>query len=218
MAKKDNTLLWIALGVGGYLLYEHIKAQNPANPVNNATVPNASGGLLMLPPSQATQNSAPAGASSSAPPVIQAGQPVNVTNLVPVGVNPVTAAPVLQPGQTLAVDSAGTPVTDNSGNMLAFPPPQMVKVILNKTSEPVVVQTPGGANTVMPGQPIAVQTTVGYSVVHPGQIVAVTDDSGGAVLDRSGNPLVYQPQTSDANYQKFIHGDYPGAHAMGDCA
>jgi hypothetical protein len=115
--KKDNTLLWVAvLGIGGYLWWKHQEAA--------VNVPN-SGALsvspvqpqLSLPTSTILTSANPAnGISSSSSPTTMA---VNTTNLVPAIVDQHNV-PILQPGQTLAVNANGSPVVNNAGVPLLF--------------------------------------------------------------------------------------------------
>lgn len=118
MAKKDNTLFWVAaLGIGGYLYYQYTQKQ-AATP-GTSTAPNASGGTLLLPASTATASNAPASGSGNAPNT----NAVNTTNLVPVAVNAANQ-PVLQPGQTLAINNNGSIVTNNAGQPMVFVGPE----------------------------------------------------------------------------------------------
>ena len=124
MAKKDNTLLWVvALGVGGYLFYEHQKktaaaATSPAvsDPGNTLNV-NSVKPVVMLPPSSQINTNQPvsASAASSAPSTVA----INTTGLVPATVQ--NGQITLQPGQALALDSNSKPIVDASGRPLVFP-------------------------------------------------------------------------------------------------
>lgn len=116
MARKtDNTWLWIAaLGVGGYLWYKNQQAVAPPS----ATVPGASSGTLLLPPSPAVNSAMPvANAPVTSSPVSFA---VNTTGLVPAATD-ANNNPVLQPGQTLALLPNGLPVQNAAGVPMVFP-------------------------------------------------------------------------------------------------
>lgn len=115
MARKtSNTWLWIAaLGVGGYLLYKNGQTAT----AQNSTAPGASTGILNLPPSVALNTNLPASniAASNAP----SPATVNTTNLVPAQVT-ANNVPVLQPGQSIALNANLTPVMNSQGIPMVF--------------------------------------------------------------------------------------------------
>jgi hypothetical protein len=121
MAKKnDNILLWVAaLGIGGYLYYKYTQGQVPALP-GSSTVPNANTGVLALLPSPNTVNNLPS--ANPNPGNAPVNTPINTTNLIAVQVDPNTNAPILKPGQSLAVDNGGMPIVNANGQPMIFAP------------------------------------------------------------------------------------------------
>ena len=115
MTKKDNTLMWVAgLGLGVYLYskYKNGSLVIPGLPAPTNTVPGASSGTLLLPPAVASLNVAPVNNAPSA-------NAVNVTNLVPAAVSP-SGIPIINPGQSMALNANSTPVTNSAGVPMLF--------------------------------------------------------------------------------------------------
>lgn len=108
---KNNTILWVALGVGGYLWWKNSQNQNPTAPAATTapgltipTVPIGTGPAAVVTP-----------VVVPAPQPVSAPATVNQNQVMPSGpiVSPVT---VLQPPQaTFPVSNAVAPV--NTGNM-----------------------------------------------------------------------------------------------------
>lgn len=114
MAKKDNTLMWVAGAGIAYYLYTQYKNGTLAipglTPATN-TAPGASTGTLALPPAVAQLNAAASNAPNT--------NAVNITNLVPAAVSP-SGIPVIAPGQSLALNANSTPVTNSAGVPMLF--------------------------------------------------------------------------------------------------
>jgi hypothetical protein len=117
MAKKnDNTWLWIAAaGIGGYFLYKNL--QTPVNSASTTALPAqpAATPVIMLPQSTALQSPLPPGTSNFE--VLDSSVPVNVTNLTPAVL---ATNDTVAPGQPIALNSSGKPVTNNQGIPLTF--------------------------------------------------------------------------------------------------
>lgn len=116
MTKKDNNWLWVAaLGIGGYLWYKNSQVSAAATAAATTT-PGASTGILNVNPTTTINTNTPATAlaASNAPNLLSE----NITGLVPAVVS--NSVHVIQSGQTLAVNSNGSPVIAN-GVPMVFP-------------------------------------------------------------------------------------------------
>lgn len=120
MAKKDNTLLWVAaLGIGGYLYYKHKQGQAaPANATAPAVQTTDAKPVVLLPPATNLNKNIPVNLSNmtNAPSTVA----IDTTGLVESDIDK-NNNPVLGPGQTLALYPNGQPIVSASGRPLVFP-------------------------------------------------------------------------------------------------